>query len=99
MNSFFGRRLIWDRSGSSKPHATLGALFAKRVADNSAPLTAWRLTMAAKRKAATGKKRSKFRASWHGQLRLGLVSSEVQAVNAENQPDVAMSRSSDLMAL
>jgi DNA end-binding protein Ku len=37
--------------------------------------------MAAKRKKA--KSRSKFRASWKGQLRFGLVSFEVQAVNAE----------------
>src|SRR3977135_468673 len=37
--------------------------------------------MAAKRKKA--KSRSKFRASWRGQLRFGLVSFEVQAVNAE----------------
>ncbi len=31
------------------------------------------------------KSRSKFRASWRGQLRFGLVSFEVQAVNAENK--------------
>jgi DNA end-binding protein Ku len=36
--------------------------------------------MAKKRKA-----RSKFRASWRGQLRFGLVSFEVQAINAENK--------------
>jgi DNA end-binding protein Ku len=41
--------------------------------------------MATKRKSAKGKKRSKFRASWRGQLRFGLVSFEVQAVNAENK--------------
>lgn len=39
--------------------------------------------MAVKRKKARGKARSKFRASWRGQLRFGLVSFEVQAVNAE----------------
>jgi len=39
--------------------------------------------MAAKRKKS--KSRSKFRASWRGQLRFGLVSFEVQAVNAENK--------------
>jgi DNA end-binding protein Ku len=33
----------------------------------------------------SSKKRSKFRASWRGQLRFGLVSFEVQAVNAENK--------------
>jgi len=37
--------------------------------------------MATKRRRA--KSRSKFRASWRGQLRFGLVSFEVQAVNAE----------------
>jgi DNA end-binding protein Ku len=31
------------------------------------------------------KSRSKFRASWRGQLRFGLVSFEVQAINAENK--------------
>jgi DNA end-binding protein Ku len=41
--------------------------------------------MAAKRKSAKGKRRSKFRASWRGQLRFGLVSFEVQAINAENK--------------
>lgn len=39
--------------------------------------------MATKRKKAKG--RSKFRASWRGQLRFGLVSFEVQAINAENK--------------
>lgn len=39
--------------------------------------------MATKRKKS--KSRSKFRASWRGQLRFGLVSFEVQAVNAENK--------------
>ena len=38
-----------------------------------------------KRKKPNSKKRSKFRASWRGQLRFGLVSFEVQAVNAENR--------------
>jgi DNA end-binding protein Ku len=38
--------------------------------------------MAKRRKTAKGKSRSKFRASWRGQLRFGLVSFEVQAVNA-----------------
>lgn len=40
--------------------------------------------MATKRKKAA-KARSKFRASWRGQLRFGLVSFEVQAINAENK--------------
>ena len=31
------------------------------------------------------KSRSKFRASWRGRLRFGLVSFDVQAVNAENK--------------
>src|SRR4051812_43738700 len=35
------------------------------------------------RKHKKTKPRSKFRASWRGQLRFGLVSFEVQAVNAE----------------
>jgi len=35
------------------------------------------------RKKSRSKKRSRFRASWRGQLRFGLVSFEVQAVNAE----------------
>jgi DNA end-binding protein Ku len=39
--------------------------------------------MAVKRKKTRSKSRSKFRASWRGQLRFGLVSFEVQAVNAE----------------
>ena len=39
--------------------------------------------MATKRRKS--KSRSKFRASWRGQLRFGLVSFEVQAVNAENK--------------
>jgi DNA end-binding protein Ku len=39
--------------------------------------------MPARRKKTKGKLRSKFRASWRGQLRFGLVSFEVQAVNAE----------------
>jgi DNA end-binding protein Ku len=39
--------------------------------------------MAAKRKKTKAKAHSKFRASWRGQLRFGLVSFEVQAVNAE----------------
>ena len=39
--------------------------------------------MATKRKKTKAKSRSKFRASWRGQLRFGLVSFEVQAVNAE----------------
>jgi hypothetical protein len=38
--------------------------------------------MAATKK-SRGKSRAKFRASWRGQLRFGLVSFEVQAVNAE----------------
>jgi non-homologous end joining protein Ku len=37
-----------------------------------------------KRKKKT-KPRSKFRASWRGRLRFGLVSFDVQAVNAENK--------------
>src|SRR4026207_1891399 len=41
--------------------------------------------MATKRKKSAKKPRSKFRASWRGQLRFGLVSFEVQAVNAENK--------------
>jgi len=40
--------------------------------------------MATKRKKKT-KPRSKFRASWRGQLRFGLVSFEVQAINAQNK--------------
>jgi DNA end-binding protein Ku len=39
--------------------------------------------MATARKKSKAKSRSKFRASWRGQLRFGLVSFEVQAVNAE----------------
>src|SRR4051812_20222278 len=40
----------------------------------------------AKARAKRGRKsRSRFRASWRGQLRFGLVSFEVQAVNAENK--------------
>lgn len=39
--------------------------------------------MVATRKKARSKPRSRFRASWRGQLRFGLVSFEVQAVNAE----------------
>src|ERR1700704_5479112 len=39
--------------------------------------------MAATRKKRKSTSRSKFRASWRGQLRFGLVSFEVQAVNAE----------------
>jgi non-homologous end joining protein Ku len=39
--------------------------------------------MAVKRKKTKTKSQSKFRASWRGQLRFGLVSFEVQAVNAE----------------
>src|ERR1700753_2577169 len=39
--------------------------------------------MAVKRKKS--KSRSKFRASWRGQLRFGLVAFEVEAVNAENK--------------
>src|SRR6185437_10264523 len=35
------------------------------------------------RKKSRSKKRSRFRASWRGQLRFGLVSFEVQAINAE----------------
>src|SRR5690242_5148907 len=38
--------------------------------------------MAKKRKSASRKPRSKYRASWRGQLRFGLVSFEVPAVNA-----------------
>jgi DNA end-binding protein Ku len=41
--------------------------------------------MATKPKKRTRTARSKFRASWRGQLRFGLVSFEVQAVNAENK--------------
>src|SRR3954468_16742716 len=41
--------------------------------------------MAKRRKGAKRKERSKFRASWRGQLRFGLVSFEVQAINAENK--------------
>ena len=41
--------------------------------------------MAKRPKSAKRKSRSKFRASWRGQLRFGLVSFEVQAVNAENK--------------
>jgi DNA end-binding protein Ku len=41
--------------------------------------------MAIKRKKGAKKPRSKFRASWKGQLRFGLVSFEVQAINAENK--------------
>src|SRR5947207_9806830 len=40
--------------------------------------------MATRRK-KTKASHSKFRASWRGQLRFGLVSFEVQAVNAENK--------------
>ena len=39
--------------------------------------------MAKRRKSTKGKPRSKYRASWRGQLRFGLVSFEVQAVNAQ----------------
>jgi DNA end-binding protein Ku len=39
--------------------------------------------MAVKRKKAKNKSRATFRASWRGQLRFGLVSFEVQAINAE----------------
>lgn len=39
--------------------------------------------MAVKRAKKKAKSRSKFRASWRGQLRFGLVSFEVQAINAE----------------
>jgi DNA end-binding protein Ku len=39
--------------------------------------------MVTKRRKGKSKPRSKFRASWRGQLRFGLVSFEVQAVNAE----------------
>src|SRR5947199_7408267 len=39
--------------------------------------------MAAARAKRGKKARSKFRASWRGQLRFGLVSFEVQAMNAE----------------
>src|SRR6201995_4494395 len=45
--------------------------------------------MAAKRRKS--KSRSKFRASWRGQLRFGLVSFEVQAVNAENKQNAEVS--------
>jgi DNA end-binding protein Ku len=41
--------------------------------------------MAAARRRKKAKTRSKFRASWRGQIRFGLVSFEVQAVNAENK--------------
>ena len=46
--------------------------------------------MATKTKPKKSKPRSKFRASWRGQLRFGLVSFEVQAINAEikEQPEV-----------
>ena len=39
--------------------------------------------MAKRQKSTKGKSRSKFRASWRGQLRFGLVSFEVQAINAQ----------------
>lgn len=39
--------------------------------------------MATKRKKTKHKPKTKFRASWRGQLRFGLVSFEVQAINAE----------------
>lgn len=39
--------------------------------------------MPTERKTSKPKSRSKFRASWRGQLRFGLVAFEVQAVNAE----------------
>ncbi len=39
--------------------------------------------MVAQRNSKKAKPRSKFRASWRGQLRFGLVSFEVQAINAE----------------
>src|SRR3954449_3698124 len=39
----------------------------------------------AKQRKTKRKSRSKFRASWRGQLRFGLVSFTVQAVNAENK--------------
>lgn len=39
--------------------------------------------MATTHKQKKAKPRSKFRASWRGQLRFGLVSFEVQAINAE----------------
>src|SRR5690348_8487782 len=41
--------------------------------------------MATARRRARSKNRSRFRASWRGQLRFGLVSFEVQAINAENK--------------
>jgi hypothetical protein len=46
--------------------------------------------MAKKRSTAKRKARSKFRASWCGQLRFGPMSSEVQAVNTyiKEQSDV-----------
>src|ERR1700712_4303116 len=37
----------------------------------------------ASRRTSKRKPRSKYRASWRGQLRFGLVSFEVQAINAE----------------
>src|SRR4051812_34960973 len=39
--------------------------------------------MSATRKAKKSKPRSKYRASWRGQLRFGLVSFEVQAISAQ----------------
>lgn len=45
--------------------------------------------MATKRK-KKAKARSKFRASWRGQLRFGLVSFEVQAINAENKSNAGI---------
>jgi DNA end-binding protein Ku len=41
--------------------------------------------MATRRRKSKRKPRSKFRASWRGQLRFGLVSFEVQAINAQNK--------------
>jgi DNA end-binding protein Ku len=43
------------------------------------------VTDMASRKRTSRKPKSKFRASWRGQLRFGLVAFEVQAVNAENK--------------
>lgn len=43
------------------------------------------MATARKKKTKKAKPRAKFRASWRGQLRFGLVSFEVQAVNAENK--------------
>src|SRR3954470_2209643 len=41
--------------------------------------------MAKRRQSSKRESRSKFRASWRGQLRFGLVSFAVQAINAENK--------------